>query len=82
VIEDKQGKRQIVVAKSHSKTTIVWNPWDVLSAGMSDMEPEGWKGMICIESANAGTDSVTLAKGEAHTMQAVVFVGPIEGAKA
>jgi glucose-6-phosphate 1-epimerase len=76
VIEDKAGKRQIVVAKENSNTTIVWNPWTEMTAKMADMEPDGWHSMICIESANAGDGAVTLAPGAAHTMQCVVFVGP------
>jgi len=74
VIDDKAGKRKIKVAKTNSRTTVVWNPWEELTAKLSDMEPEGWEGMLCVETANAATDTVTLEPGAAHTMRAVVTV--------
>jgi glucose-6-phosphate 1-epimerase len=74
VIDDKANARKITVAKSNSSTTIVWNPWTELTAKMADMEPEGWKGMICIESANAADASITLAHGEIHHMGCVISV--------
>jgi glucose-6-phosphate 1-epimerase len=68
VIDDKANARKITVAKQNSSTTIVWNPWAELTANMADMEPDGWQRMICIESANAGDASITLAHGELHHM--------------
>jgi glucose-6-phosphate 1-epimerase len=76
VIDDKVNGRKISVAKANSGTTIVWNPWTELTAKLADMEPEGWQGMICIESANAATSAITLATGEAHHMRCVVSVDP------
>lgn len=67
---DAASRRRIVVAKKNSATTVVWNPWK----GMADLGPEEWRGMVCIETANAGESPVTLAKGETHTMQAVISV--------
>ena len=74
VIDDKANDRTITVAKSNSATTIVWNPWAELTAKMADMEPDGWQKMICIESANAGDASITLARGEVHQMGCTVTV--------
>lgn len=76
VIDDKANKRKITVAKSNSATTIVWNPWTDLTAKMADMEPDGWHSMICIESANAGDASITLAHGEVHHMRCTISVEP------
>ena len=74
VIDDQANGRTIRVAKSNARTTIVWNPWEELAAKLADMEPEGWVEMLCVESANAGADTVTLAPGGAHTMRAEVTV--------
>jgi glucose-6-phosphate 1-epimerase len=52
----------------------VWNPWAELAATMADMEPEGWRTMTCVETANVGESAVTLAPGETHTMRAVISV--------
>jgi glucose-6-phosphate 1-epimerase len=74
VIDDAAGGRRITVEKENSLTTIVWNPWAELTAKLADMEPEGWHGMLCVETANAGGNAVTLAPGAVHTMRAIVRV--------
>jgi glucose-6-phosphate 1-epimerase len=77
VLEDPAGGRRIVVAKSGSRTTVVWNPWEELTAKMADMEPDAWLHMTCIETVNAGENAVTLQAGETHTMRATVSVEKI-----
>jgi glucose-6-phosphate 1-epimerase len=74
VIDDVAGKRKIVVEKAGSGTTVVWNPWAEVAATMADMEPAGWLGMLCVETANVGDSAVTLNAGETHTMQASISV--------
>jgi glucose-6-phosphate 1-epimerase len=76
VIDDAANHRKITVAKTNSSTTIVWNPWAELTAKLADMEPDGWEGMICIETANAGDASITLAHGELHHITCVISVDP------
>lgn len=70
-IEDLGMSRTIVVEKSGSDTTVLWNPWDTKAARLSDLG-EGWPGMICIETANAADNAVTLAPGATHVMNATV----------
>jgi glucose-6-phosphate 1-epimerase len=77
VIHDPGWNRRIVVAKTGSRSTIVWNPWAEKSAGMSDMAPEGWQRMICVESGNAADNAVTLAPGESHTLTVEVTLQPL-----
>jgi glucose-6-phosphate 1-epimerase len=74
VLRDEVGARRITVAKSGSKSTVVWNPWKESTANMADMEPDGWLHMTAIETANVGEDAVTLKAGAAHTMRAEISV--------
>ncbi len=74
VVEDPAMDRRLVVAKSQSRSTVVWNPWTELTAGLKDMEPEGWQGMLCVETANAGPDALQLGAGKTHTMRATLSV--------
>jgi glucose-6-phosphate 1-epimerase len=69
VLHDPVGGRRIVVAKTGSRSTVVWNPWDELTAKMADMEPDAWLHMTAIETANVGEDAVTLKAGETHAMR-------------
>jgi glucose-6-phosphate 1-epimerase len=71
-IGDVAGGRRIVVEKSGSRSTVVWNPWAELAATMADMEPDGWRTMLCVETANVGEDAVTLEPGATHTMRAEI----------
>jgi glucose-6-phosphate 1-epimerase len=74
VLHDPAGTRRIVVAKSGSRTTVVWNPWEELTAKMVDMRPDAWLHMTCVETANVGEDAVTLGAGETHSMRAMIRV--------
>jgi D-hexose-6-phosphate mutarotase len=74
VVKDVPAGRRIVVEKSGSHETVVWNPWAEATAKMGDMEPDGWRGMLCVETANVEEGAVTLRPGETHTMRAEISV--------
>ena len=74
VLHDEAGKRRIVVAKTGSNSTVVWNPWKELTATMPDMGPDAWLHMTCIETANVGENAVTLPPGATHTMRADISI--------
>jgi glucose-6-phosphate 1-epimerase len=74
VIHDPVWNRQIIVEKSNSDTTVVWNPWIEKAKSLSDMADDDWKEMLCVETANAGENAVHLAPGASHTMKALIRV--------
>jgi glucose-6-phosphate 1-epimerase len=76
VLHDPAGQRRIVIAKSGSHSTVVWNPWQELTATIADMEPDSWLYMTCIETANVGDNAITLKPGETHTMRADISIEP------
>ncbi len=51
--------------------TVVWNPWEQKTSLMKDMEPQDYLDMLCVETANAATNAVTVNAGETHTMSVV-----------
>ena len=73
-IEDPGMARTITIRKTNSRTTVVWNPWADLSSKLADMSKDGWKKMICIESANAFENAVIIAPGEKHSMGTSITV--------
>ena len=79
-ITDASLARVLQISKGHSRNTVVWNPWAELTRDLADMEPEGWHGMLCVESANVGEAAIALAPGTAHTMTATIAMLPIEPA--
>lgn len=71
-IVDSAMSRKIQVAKSGSRSTVVWNPWIAKAARMPDYDDEGYKTMVCIETTNAARDIRTLTPGEEHTITQMV----------
>lgn len=68
VIEDARLKRRIRVAKSGSRSTVVWTPWSEKADKMGDFGADGWRTMVCVESANALENTVTVAAHGSHTL--------------
>ena len=71
---DPVWERRITIEKSGSASTVIWNPWLEKSKGMSDMEADGWKQMLCVETANAADNAVVLAPGASHKLSAKIRV--------
>lgn len=74
VVHDPVWHRRIIVEKSGSDSTVVWNPWIEKARGMADMAEGDWKGMICVETANAADNAVRLAPGRSHQLTASIRV--------
>jgi len=68
VIEDSRLQRRISVAKSGSRSTVVWTPWREKADKMGDFGVDGWRRMVCVESANALDNVVVVAAGQTHRM--------------
>ena len=77
VIRDPGYGRQIRIAKRNSRSTIVWNPWIEKAEKMGDLGPDGYLHMVCVESANADADVVTLVPGGEHRLQVAYSVETI-----
>ena len=75
VIDDSGMGRKITIAKSGSASTVVWNPWTAKAARMPDYDDNEWPGMLCVETANAFHNAVTVDPGQSHTLEARISVG-------
>jgi D-hexose-6-phosphate mutarotase len=74
VMEDLAGRRSVAVEKDGSSTTVVWNPWITKSAALKDFGDDEWLEMVCIETANAADNFVTVAPGKTHEMRALLRI--------
>ena len=74
VIEDTGWKRAIRIAKEGSRSTVVWNPWCDHVGGVGDFGTDGHRGTVCVESANALPNVITLAPGDTHRLAATYSV--------
>ena len=68
VIHDSKWQRRIHISKTGSHSTVVWNPWQEKAQAMGDMGESGHLGMLCVESANALENVVSIAPGQTHSM--------------
>lgn len=57
----------------HSKnnaTAVVWNPWQDLCAQSADLNDTDYTRFVCVETANAASDVISLPAGESFSLQA------------
>jgi len=73
-VEDPVLHRRLRIAKGGSRSTVVWNPWIAKSARMPDFGDHEWPGMLCIEPANALTDTYMLNPGTTHRLSTAIEV--------
>jgi hypothetical protein len=66
IITDPVMKRRIEIAKSGSRSTVIWNPWIDKAKRMPDFGDDEYPQMVCVEAANVPVvgDARTLAPGE------------------
>jgi glucose-6-phosphate 1-epimerase len=72
VINDPYFGRGIQIAKSNSKVTTVWNPWEETCKEIEDMPDDAYQTFVCVETVNAFNDVIKLAPGEAYETTAVI----------
>lgn len=68
VIEDEMLQRRIHIAKHGSRSTVVWTPWREKGSAIADIGAAGWQRMLCVESANALDNRVTVKPGAVHAL--------------
>jgi len=72
VVHDPGWQRKLVVEKSGSDSTVVWNPWIAKAKALADFGDDEWPTMLCIETCNVRDQAITLAPGESHVMTAAI----------
>jgi glucose-6-phosphate 1-epimerase len=76
-VVDPQWKRRIQIQTTGSHSAIVWNPWVDKTKTFDDMQPDGWRSMVCVETANVMTDVVTLKPGDMHALSVSIWAEPL-----
>ena len=76
-IRDEKLRRKILIEKSGSNSTVVWNPWIAKAKAMPDFGDMEFKHMVCVESGNVAENKITLAPGASATLKVVLRSQPI-----
>jgi len=69
LIEDSGFERRIRITSEGGCSTVVWNPWQESGEQMGDLGEDGYRTMLCVESANAADNELQLAPGEVHYLK-------------
>jgi len=73
IVDDLSG-RTILIEKSGSPSTVVWNPWAEKAAAMGDMPDDGYRKFCCIEAAIANDRAVVVMPGSSHVLSTRISV--------
>ena len=76
-IHDPGMHRTILVRKSGSKSTVVWNPWIEKSQRMPDFGDGEYLHMVCVESGNVREHAITLAPGKQSSLRVELASSPL-----
>jgi glucose-6-phosphate 1-epimerase len=71
-VNDAGRKRRLIVDKTSSSTTVVWNPWIDKAQRMADFGDDEWPGMLCIETANTSPHAIRLLPQSRHTTTTII----------
>ena len=70
VIDDESLGRRTRITSRGCSTAVVWNPWIEAAAAMADLGDEDYRKMLCVETANAGPESIKIAAGGEYRLEA------------
>jgi glucose-6-phosphate 1-epimerase len=71
-IKDAALGRVISIAGSGSESAVVWNPWIEKARSLADLPDEDYLRFVCVETANAWNDQITLAPGTTHELATTI----------
>jgi glucose-6-phosphate 1-epimerase len=69
-IQDEKLKRKIIIESSGSTTAVVWNPWIDIAHKSLDLCDDDYKRFVCIETANAANEVISIDPGRYHCLTA------------
>ena len=70
LIDDGSLDRKIHITSRGCSTAVIWNPWADTAASMGDLGDDDYRKMICVETANAGPETVDIAAGGEYRLEA------------
>ncbi|PQJ28850.1 D-hexose-6-phosphate mutarotase [Rubritalea profundi] len=71
-IHDPGFQRTILIEKSGSLSTVIWNPWTEKSQKLADLGDDEFHNFVCVEAANALEDVYILAPAAEHCLTTTI----------
>ncbi len=76
-IIDSAWRRRIQIQTSGSRSAVVWNPWVEIAAQSVDLDDSDYQKFICVETANAADDVISIAPNGYFELGAEYRIMPI-----
>jgi glucose-6-phosphate 1-epimerase len=73
LVDDLSG-RTILIEKSGSPSTVVWNPWIEKAAALADLPDDGYRKFCCIEATIANDKAEIVMPGASHVLMTRISV--------
>ena len=73
-LTDPIKERTILVEKTNSPSTVIWNPWTEKAAALGDLPDGDYQKFVCIEAAIANDRAVSIGKEETHRFETRISV--------
>ncbi len=73
LVDDLSG-RALLIEKTGSPSTVVWNPWIEKSAALKDLPNDGYQKFCCIEAAIANDKAVIVMPGSIYVLSIRISV--------
>ncbi|MDP2219116.1 MAG: D-hexose-6-phosphate mutarotase [Hydrogenophaga sp.] len=70
---ERHGRTRI--RSTGSRTAVVWNPGATVAARMADLPGDAWRRFVCVETANAGDERISVPPGGQHTLGVEISQG-------
>lgn len=68
ILTDELARRTVLIEKSGSPSTVVWNPWITKAAALGDLPDEDYRRFCCIEAAIANDNAAIVMPGGSHVL--------------
>lgn len=68
------GPRRLAVQSRGFRDLVVWNPGEAKAAALADLDPGGWRHLLCLEAATIGVP-VSLAAADSWTGAQILRLG-------
>jgi len=70
-LKDSGFDRIISISAINSRTTVIWNPWTAAISKIDDLDDSSYPQFLCVETANAADDCITIPEGRERTIKVV-----------